>query len=79
MPGLPLDAAAEAQLVDRPSSLDGVKTFSAPLNEGNALIGIRPERLDSPRLDQFRTAGVRGAPRQSGAGALVDGARLCIL
>ena len=42
MPGLPLDAAVAAQLVDRPPSLDGVKTFSAPLNEGNALIGIRP-------------------------------------
>ena len=42
MPGLPLDAAVEAQLADRPPSLDGVETFSAPLNEGNALIGIRP-------------------------------------
>ena len=42
MPGLPLDAAAEAQLPDRPPSLAGVEAFSAPLNEGNALIGIRP-------------------------------------
>ena len=43
MPGLPFDVAAEAQLPDRPSSLAGVEIFSAPLNEGNALIGSRPD------------------------------------
>jgi peroxiredoxin len=43
MPGLPFDAAAEAQLPDRPPALAGVEAFSAPLNEGNALIGIRPD------------------------------------
>ena len=42
MPGMRLDAAAQAQLADRPPSLGGVEAFSAPLNEGNALIGIRP-------------------------------------
>jgi hypothetical protein len=36
MPGVLLDAAAEAQLADRPPSLAGIEAFSAPLNEGNA-------------------------------------------
>ena len=43
MPGVPFNAAAEAQLPDRPPSLAGVEAFSAPLNEGNALIGSRPD------------------------------------
>ena len=43
VPGVLLDAAAEAQLAERPPSLAGVEAFAAPLNEGNALIGIRPD------------------------------------
>ena len=42
VPGVLLGGAPEAQLSERPPSLAGVEAFSAPLNEGNALIGIRP-------------------------------------
>jgi glutathione peroxidase-family protein len=43
VPGVLLGGAPEAQLSERPPSLAGVEAFSAPLNEGNALIGIRPD------------------------------------
>jgi thiol-disulfide isomerase/thioredoxin len=43
VPGVLSDTVAEAQLAERPPSLAGVEAFSAPLNEGNALIGLHPE------------------------------------
>jgi peroxiredoxin len=36
-------SGVEAQPTDRPASLAGIETFSAPLNEGSDVIGIRPD------------------------------------
>src|SRR5678816_697454 len=66
MPGVLLDAAAGAQLAERPPSLAGVEAYSAPLNEGNDLIGTRPPgcafcEASAPALNDFwRRYGSRG-------------------
>lgn len=54
---------ARAQTANRPPSLAGVETFSAPLNEGNDLTGVRPDAWtirDWMNSDALTLEGLRG-------------------